>query len=131
MNAESMIPRTFRRTSHDLDIANEDLGYFENLSGLYEWPGFLGEWRCDGAAKTKDRGSTNGASRISRFHVAQSPLEPYVNSNVPHSKSMMAKDHRHRPKTAKLWSPFRNIVPEWCRDCDPRHGDVWRPMAAV
>ena len=37
MNAESMIPRTFRRSSHDLEIANEDLGYFENLSELYEW----------------------------------------------------------------------------------------------
>lgn len=43
---------------------------------------------------------------------------------------MLAKDHRHRPKTAKLWSSFRNIVPEWCRDCDPRHEDVWRPTAA-
>ena len=60
MNAESMIPRTFRRMPRNLEIANEALGYFENLSGLYEWLEVLGEVRCDGAAKTKDCGSTNG-----------------------------------------------------------------------
>ncbi len=42
---------------------------------------------------------------------------------------MLARDPQNRPKDAELWPHFKDISPKQCRDCDPRHQDVWTPTA--
>ena len=37
-------------------------------------------------------------------------------------KRMMAKELRDRPESNEMWSLFRSVSADICRDCDPRHG---------
>lgn len=106
MNAEAMIPGTFRWMSRNLEIANEDLGYLENFSGLYEWLEVLGEVRCDGAAKTKDCGSTNGrlGSQGLMSHRAPWNHTPIATFQIRKACWLRTTDIGRRPQSFGLLS---------------------------
>ena len=40
---------------------------------------------------------------------------------------MLQSEPDHRPLAKGLWEKFQSVSPEICRDCDPRHPQVWEP----
>lgn len=45
-------------------------------------------------------------------------------------RQMLDETPTARPKAKSLWTKFQCVSSDICRDCDPRHPEVWRPSAA-
>ena len=114
----------------DPDLATKDGGYHWNLDGVYEWISLLGDLRGKGPAETEGDEFADGDVSHQDFMSHKAPWSQALIETLPSIKSMMAHDQEHRPKAAGLWSRFQELAPERCRDCDPRHPDVWKPTAA-
>ena len=116
----------------DPEIRVDSSGYHENLEAVYEWLKILEASGRNGFTETKsDDQSTNGGLEHQNLMSDGGPWIQSLKAALASIESMMAEDPASRPKASNLRFRFRDIVPELCSDCDPRHEDVWKPKTAT
>jgi serine/threonine protein kinase len=95
--------------------------YHCNLDKVYTWIDFL---RTRGTRT--DQEQPHQAESILSQDYAPDP-EQSVTESLIQVRKMLDEDPKMRPKSRDLWSCFRSINPEKCRDCDPRLEERWKP----
>ena len=115
------------------DTAVED-AYFLNLERIHTWIDFLeGITHDEPKLEQTLEHKLNLAQVESHDFVPESPvtsdLDRRMIGALPTIRQMLDETPTVRPKAKCLWEKFQYVSVERCRDCDPRHPEVWKPSA--
>ena len=95
--------------------------YYCNLVRVYTWIEFL-----QTLGTKSDQEQPLQAESIQGQDHASDPEQSMVEA-LTHIREMLDENPQIRPNSRDLWSCFRFINPEKCRDCDPSLEERWKP----
>lgn len=99
--------------------------YYLNLDGVYSWIEHLRSLRAE-PERPQGREVYQRASSLS-------PSSTHEDQEMVASclciRDMLSRNPDDRPKSEKLFQSFASVALQPCRDCDPRHPNVWKESA--
>lgn len=120
-------------TTQKNETAVED-AYHCNLDRVHTWiDGLRGAHPSEQQPEHQPENSLENAQIDSHDFVRETLVagdaDKIMRDSLNAIRQMLDETPTVRPKTGGLWEMFQFVSTELCRDCDPRHLEVWEPSA--
>ena len=109
-----------------IEASRREDAYYCNLDRLYSW---IEDLRAPPKTTSLEKLQLQLQLQDEKMHgqkVAYN-LDQQLVEALKHIRLMLFRDPIKRPKSVDLWNCFTNVSPDLCRDCDPRHKEMWEP----